>query len=370
MKKLLAQFLDDAIALRRQLHRIPELKYEERQTSILIATTLRSYGYEVQEGIGKTGVVAVLDSGNPGKTIAFRADMDALPIEETTSVPYKSQHPGVMHACGHDGHTATLLLVARILQEVKSQLKGKIKFIFQPAEEGGKGSTAMIEAGVLKNPPIDAIFGYHNWPRLPLKTLATRSGCILAGSGRFDITLHGKRAHLSNPYDAINPVIIGASLINDIKALSINRTVVNLLGFNSGDWKQGTSEQAEIIGCYFIEGNDNLNLLKKQLQSIVEPHGTVEFHEFQSPTVNTPKETELVFLAGRDAEIQDIQRLEHCEMAAEDFSEYLKFVPGCYFLIGAGETAAALHTAAYDFPDEILSEAAALMVHIALLSSS
>ena len=369
MRELIAPFLDAAIALRRQLHQIPELKYEERQTSAFVAKTLRSYGYEVQEGIGKTGVVAILNSGKPGKTIAFRADIDALPIQEATSVPYKSCHSGVMHACGHDGHTATLLLVARVLRTIKAQLKGKIKLIFQPAEEGGKGSTAMIEDGVLENPSVDAIFGYHNWPGLPLKTLATRLGCILAGSGRFEIRLHGKRAHLANPKDAINPVTIGAGIVKEIEALSTDRTVVSLLGFNSGDWKHGTPEQAEIVGCYFIEGNESLNQLKKQIQSIVGLHGTVVFHEFQSPTVNAPKEAELVFSAGRKADIKDIQKLGSCKMAAEDFSEYLKFVPGCYFLIGAGETAAALHTPAYDFPDEILSEAASLMLQIALLSN-
>jgi amidohydrolase len=370
MKELIAPFLDAAISLRRQLHQIPELKYEERQTSALIAKTLRSYGYEVQEGVGGTGVVAVLDSKKPGKTIAFRADIDALPIEEATSVSYQSKYPGVMHACGHDGHTATLLLVARILQKIKAQLKGKIKLIFQPAEEGGKGSTAMIEEGVLEGPSVDAIFGYHNWPGLPLRTLATRSGCILAGNGHFEIKLHGKRAHLSNPKDTINPVTIGARIIKEIEVLSTDHTVVNLLSFNSGDWKQGTSEQAELVGCYFIEGNENMAQLKKQIQSIVGMQGTLTFHEFHSPTVNTLKETQLVLAAGREANIKDIQQLQHCKMAAEDFSEYLKLVPGCYFLIGAGEMTAALHTSAYDFPDEILGEAASLMIQIAFLSNA
>lgn len=369
MKEILAQFLDEAIVLRKKLHEIPELKYEEHKTRALIAKSLKSYGYEVQEGIGKTGVVAILDSGKPGKTIGFRADIDGLPIEESTSVPYKSCHPSVMHACGHDGHTATLLLVARVLKEIASQLKGKIKFIFQPAEEGGKGSTAMIKDGVLKDPSIDAIFGYHNWPGLPLKTMATRSGCILSGSGRFEITLHGKRAHLSNPKDAVNPVTIGARIITEIEALSTDHLIVNLLSFNSGDWKEGTSEQTELVGCYFIESNETLDQLKKQIHSIVGSRGRIVFHEFQSPTINTPKETEVVFAAGRESRIKDIQKLERCKMAAEDFSEYLKYVPGCYFLIGAGETAAALHTSTYDFPDEIISEAAGLMIQIALLSN-
>ncbi|MBX9922890.1 MAG: amidohydrolase [Rhabdochlamydiaceae bacterium] len=366
MKILLDQFIADAIKIRHHLHRIPELQYEERKTGAFIASTLRSYGYEIQEGIGKTGIVVILDSGKPGKTIAFRADIDALPISEATGSAHQSTHPGVMHACGHDGHTATLLLVARILQQIKPQLRGKIKLIFQPAEEGGNGSSAMIQDGVLKHPSVDAIFGYHNWPGLPLNSIATRAGCILAGSGRFEITIHGKRAHLSNPKDAINPVTIGVGIVKEIEALSIPMTVINLLGFNSGDWKQGTSERTEIVGCYFVEGEEAYLQLKQRIESIVGEHGTVTFHEFQSATVNTPQETEQVFFAARKAEIKDVQRLESCKMAAEDFSEYLKYVPGCYFLMGAGERTASLHTPFYDFPDEILTTAAQMFLQIAM----
>ena len=271
-----------------------------------------------------------------------------------------------MHACGHDGHTATLLLVARILQQIKSQLTGKIKLIFQPAEEGGKGSSAMIEGGVLEDPAVDAIFGYHNWPGLPLNAVATRIGCILAGSGRFEITLHGKRAHLADPQSTINPVIIGAGIVQEIAALSIPMTIINLLGFNSGDWTQGTSEQAEIVGCYFIEGKEPYLQLKHSIELIVGKLGSVVFHEFQSPTINTASETEMLFFAAHTIGITNIQRLQACKMAAEDFSEYLKHVPGCYFLIGAGESAPSLHTALYDFPDEILALIAQLMVQIAL----
>lgn len=366
MKILSKQFITDAIKIRHHLHQIPELKYEEKQTSAFIAEVLISYGYKIQEGVGGTGVVAILDSGNSGRTIAFRADIDALPITESTGVSYQSRHQGIMHACGHDGHTATLLLVSRVLQQIKSQLRGKIKLIFQPAEEGGKGSSAMIQDSVLKNPVVDAIFGYHNWPGLPLNSLATRTGCILTGSGRFEISIHGKRAHLSSPRDAINPVTIGANIVKEIEALSIPMTIVNLLGFNSGDWTQGTSVQTEIVGCYFVERAEAYLKLKQRIESIVGEFGSVAFHEFQSPTINTASETEIVFSSAHKAGITKIQRLENCKMAAEDFSEYLKIVPGCYFLMGAGESKEALHTPLYDFPDEILAPAAQLMIQIAM----
>lgn len=366
MKTIPEQFISDAIKIRQYLHQIPELKYEEKKTSLFIAKTLKSYGYEIQEGIAKTGIVAVLNTGKPGRTIAFRADIDALPLAEETKISYQSQHQGIMHACGHDGHSATLLLLARVLWQLKQQLNGKIKFIFQPAEEGGKGSSLMIQEGVLENPAVDIIFGYHNWPGLPLNTLTTRSGCILAGSGRFEITIPGKRAHLSYLKDATNPVTIGAGIIKEIEALSIPLTIVNLLGFNSGDWKQGTSEHAELVGCYFAEGEKEIKELKLRIQAIVQNFGSVTFHEFQSPTVNTPKETELVFSAAHKVGIRDIQELQSCKMAGEDFSEYLKIVPGCYFLIGAGESVAPLHTSQYDFSDQILGLTAQLMVQIAL----
>jgi hippurate hydrolase len=170
------------------------------------------------------------------------------------------------------------------------------------------------------------------------------------------------------PQEAVNPVTIGADIIKQIEKLSTSSTVVNLLSFNSGeeDWKAGTSEQAKIVGCYFIDGNESLNALKKRIQSIVAPFGSVTFHEFHSPTVNTSQEVDLVFKAAQKIGVKDICKLENCKMAAEDFSEYLKHVPGCYFLVGAGESTASLHTPLYDFPDEILATAAQLMIHIAI----
>lgn len=360
------RLLDEAIKIRRALHQIPELKYEEHKTSAFIADTLLSYGYEVQKGIGKTGIVSVLDTGKPGKTIAFRADIDALPITESTGASYQSKHPGIMHACGHDGHTASLLLTARVLQSMKPHLKGKIKLIFQPAEEGGKGSTAMIQEGVLNNPAVDVIFGYHNWPGLPLNAVATRPGCILAGSGRFEIVIRGKRAHLARPQDGVNPVSIGAQTVQKIENISIENTIINLIGFNTRDWKLGMSEKAEIVGCYFLEGENDFKKLQKTILSIVEPYGSVIFYEYQAPTINSANETEKVLSAAKKAGIHDIQILDACKMAAEDFSEYLKMVPGCYFLIGAGEAAASLHTPQYDFPDQILETPAEVLVQIAL----
>lgn len=192
MKNILNELTPYYQNLRQQIHANPELKYEEHETAALVAAELKKMGLTPQTGIGKTGVVAVLDSGKPGKTIALRADMDALPIQEETHLPYASKNPGKMHACGHDGHTAALLATAATLVQIKDKFSGKIKFIFQPAEEGGAGARAMIEDGVLKNPNIDAIFACHNHPGDKAGVISTKLGTIFYSNSYFTIKIRGK----------------------------------------------------------------------------------------------------------------------------------------------------------------------------------
>lgn len=189
MRSAIQRLLPEIIKIRHQIHENPELCYQEIQTSALVINTLEKFGYQVTKNIGITGVSAILDSGKPGKTVALRADMDALPLQENTSLPYQSKIAGKMHACGHDGHTATLLSVAGVLKDMMNEFKGKIKFIFQPAEEGGAGAAAMIKDGILENPKVDAIFGYHNVPFLPLGVVATKSDCLLAAMDIFTISI-------------------------------------------------------------------------------------------------------------------------------------------------------------------------------------
>lgn len=370
----------DIINLRKKLHLIPELKYEELKTSQLIAETLTTYGYKVQTGIAVTGVIAILDSGKPGKTIALRADMDALPIAEPEHFACRSTHPGKMHACGHDGHVATMLAVAYALRQVKDQLCGKIKFIFQPAEEGGKGSTAMIEAGALKAPHVDEIYGYHNWPGLAEGVIATRAGTLLAGNGRIEIVVHGKPAHTAQPEQAINPVIIGAELIIELeklrKDLKLGETLFNLIAFNSGDFKRGMSSKADIVAVYYTDNENNLLNLKQKLNKLIESIATkygssidISYAPFHSPTINSERESKLVLaiakkLYGPDKAIN----LEKSMIAAEDFSEYLKYTPGCFFLVGTGENAGAVHTPSFQFNDNIIIITANIISNIVINS--
>lgn len=370
---LIKRNLPEAIEARHYLHQIPELKYEEFKTSAFIAEKLKSFGCDVSTGIGKTGIVALIDSGKPGKTVALRADMDALPIQEATNIYYRSVHEGRMHACGHDGHSATLLTVAWLLQQMKDQFIGKIKLIFQPAEEGGKGSLAMIQDGVLESPKVDAIFGYHNWPGLAEGKVGVRVGGILAGNGRIEITIHGKIAHTAMPQNAINPVTIGAKLITSLDSFrnkyNSNAAIINVTHFQGGNPSGAMSDQAKIIALYYVEDEALLSKIKSDVQVMSEQiskeyHAIIksDFFEWHSPTINTPVETELLLnIAHSYLPSEDVIELNSCKMAAEDFSEYLKRVPGCFFLIGAGETAAPVHTTEFDFPDKIIPIAAKLL---------
>ncbi|MEO8400515.1 MAG: M20 family metallopeptidase [Gammaproteobacteria bacterium] len=365
IQKILPEILD----VRKQLHQIPELKYEEFKTAELIAEKLKSYGYDVKKEIAKTGLVAILDTGKPGKTIGLRADMDALPLEEPEDFAYRSEHPGKMHACGHDGHCATALAVAYALHQIKDELCGKVKFIFQPAEEGGKGSTAMIDAGVLENPTINEIYGFHNWPGLPEGIVATKAGTILVGNGRFEITINGKPAHTAQPQNAINPVTIGAQLITALDELRLsldqNTTVLNIISFNSGEFKRGMSDKGHIVGVYYVETENDLEKIKFSINKIcnniagAKTEINISFTPFHSPTINTAKESDLILNVAKEIYGDTkVKTLDKSMIASEDFSEYLRHVPGCFFLVGAGESASSVHTNQFQFNDSVISIAA------------
>ena len=380
ISKHLEAILPKIIEIRQKLHEIPELKFEEFKTAKLISETLKSFGYNVENGIAKTGLTAILDTGKPGKTIGLRADMDALPIEEPNNNQHRSRHPGKMHACGHDGHCATLLAVAYALNQIKNELSGKVKFIFQPAEEGGKGSTAMIEAGVLKNPPLDEIYAFHNWPGLPEGIIGVKDGTILLGNGRIEISIKGKPAHTAQPENAVNPVTIGAELITKLEierlSWSVNSTVLNILSFNSGKLR-GMAEKSEIIAVYYIDTEDNLIELKSfinkycdQVKDKYKAEIALSFKPFHSPTINTANETDKISNAARMVcGDKKIIKLEKSMIASEDFSEYLKHIPGCFFLVGAGESANPVHTDKFQFNDNVISTAANIICQMVINSN-
>lgn len=371
--------LPEIIKIRQTIHANPELKYEEHATAALVAATLKKYGYEVTEKIAGTGVSAILDSGKPGKTVALRADMDALPIVEQTGLPYSSKNPGKMHACGHDGHTATLLAVAGALKDCKEQFKGKIKFIFQPAEEGGAGAAAMIKAGILENPKVDAIFGYHNYS-IPFKKIGIRYGCLLASSDYFIIKIYGKGAHAALPSDAIDPIYAGSLIIQALQSV-ISRTlaptspaVLSITEFHAGTGMNIIPEEATLTGTLRTTSPEARSQAIKQLQQIVtgvaqslSAKATVEIVSAYPATMNSYAETELVLQTARQLYGEEnCMHLSDPIMATEDFAFYLEKIPGCYFVVGNDKENGVVHTATYVFQDDIIPIAAQLLAQTAI----
>ncbi len=364
--------LKDFAGIRHELHQNPETKYREFTTSTFIADKLKSYGYRVQRGIGGTGVVALLESGKPGKTVALRADMDALPITETTSLPYASKNLGVMHACGHDGHMATLLMVAKVLQQSPYFKRGKIKFIFQPAEEGGAGADRMIKDGVLENPDVDAIFGYHNWP-LDKGVIGTRAGCLMAGADRFDIWINGKGGHAAMPHLTDNPIYRAAEFTLASQRLISQKNptepaVLNIASVHSGTTYNVVPDTVHLMGTLRTTSNQSRENLINKLTELCSNQDQITIQaDNYPPTINTKKETDLVLKTAREILAEDqVISLDQPVMPAEDFSFYLQKVPGCFFFVGYGQDKPGLHEARYDFSDEIMPRAAYVLAKTAL----
>jgi amidohydrolase len=368
----LEKILPKLVEIRHVIHQNPELKYEEYQTAALVEKTLREFGItDIQTGVGKTGVVAMLDSGKPGKVVGLRADMDALPVTEQTTVTYHSKIPGKMHACGHDGHTASLLGCAYVLQQMKAQFTGKIKLIFQPAEEGGAGAAAMIKDGVLENPKVDAIFGYHNWPTVKTGIVGLRSGCIFAAADEFSIIIHGKGGHASQPHLTQDPVYIGASMITQLQSIVSRLTsptdpvVVSITQFTAGNTFNVVPSEAHLRGTIRTVDPTTRWRVQQQFQNIVvsiaKMYGasaSVELLAGYPPTINHQSAVDLVRTTALQLfGSQMCQEIEMPKMAAEDFSFFLEAIPGCYFLIGNGEDCPTCHHPQFNFNDDILRTA-------------
>ncbi|MGX5219876.1 M20 metallopeptidase family protein [Pseudomonas segetis] len=362
------------VELRHEIHKHPELKYEETKTAQLVARTLRDLGYEVCEGLGKTGVVGMLDTGRPGPCIAFRSDMDALPIHEQNYIPYKSTIDGKMHACGHDGHTAALLCAAEALLQRKDRYAGKIKLIFQPAEEGGAGAKAMIDDGVLQTPQVDMIFGFHNRPGFEQGYIFAKPGSAMGGDTSIEITITGKGGHAAMPHLAHDPIVVAAQFINHIQAAVARQ----LSPLRSGVITVSSIQAGSRKGINVIPNNCNLtislrsdsletramlvaateNALKSACLAGACEYGFNILLDIPA-LINDAKATDMTINAFRkhmpDRRVEKIDYMP--TMGAEDFSFYLQEVPGCYFFIGNGMDSAYLHNPHYDFNDALIAVA-------------
>lgn len=360
---------DFLIALRRDLHTHPELRFEEDRTASIVAEHLRGLGYKPHTGLARTGVVATLDTGRPGPAIMLRADMDALPIRETGSAPWASRKDGVMHACGHDGHTVMLLGAAATLASDPPSC-GKVHFVFQPGEEGGAGAQVMIDEGLFRLFPTDFCFGLHNWPELPAGQLAVRSGPIMAGGWRFLIEITGKGSHAAQPHLGRDPLTIGAALVQEAQLLVARRkdpiipAVVSFCVFEAGSADNILPEKARLAGTLRALAPTVLDDLKDGLQHLCDglaaAHGvliSVRFHQPYPVTVNEAAATHIAGKAMRVLEAEeggpapDLNTVP--SLASEDFGFMLQKKPGAYAMIGNGQSSK-LHAPDYDFNDSVI----------------
>jgi amidohydrolase len=376
---------EDLTRIRRDIHQHPELCYQEQRTSDLIANQLTAWGIPVIRGLGKTGVVGIVQNGDSKRAVGLRADIDALPMTEKNTFPHASSHAGRMHACGHDGHTAMLLAAAQHLSRYRN-FHGTVYLVFQPAEEGGGGARAMINDGLFERCPMDAIFGAHNWPGMPAGTFALAPGPVFASSNEFKITLRGKGAHAAMPHLGLDPVPAAAQLITAFQTI-INRNkrpidtgVISVTMVKAGEATNVIPDSVELQGTVRTFTVEVLDLIERRMRELTqglagafELEADFGFHRNYPPTVNHVAETAFVERALRDmgATVQPFEPT----MGAEDFSFFLQAKPGCYFLIGNGDGAhrvgghglgpCTLHNPSYDFNDALIPVGGTMWVRLA-----
>lgn len=348
MKELAHAQHAELVNIRRHLHENPELGFEEVATAQYIADYLAGLGLEVTRQVAKTGVVALIRGAWPGKTVAIRADMDALPIQELNEVPYKSKNPGKMHACGHDAHVAAAIGAARILWELRDQINGNVKFIFQPAEEAPGGAEPMIAAGVLENPTVDAIIGGHVWGGLESGIIEVMSGPTMASSDIIRLKIIGKGGHAAQPHTTIDPIVIASEIVGALQKLVSRQTdpfesvVISICSFHAGDVFNVIPHSAYLEGAVRTLNNELRQELPQKIEKIIkgitEPYGAtyeLDYYLGYPVTVNDPGVTETVRRAAISVLGADKVRVAaRASMGGEDYAYFLNKVPGTYIRIG------------------------------------
>ncbi len=388
--QLIESILADAAtvaAMRRDIHAHPELCFEEERTSDLIAKALTDWGIPVHRGLGKTGVVGIVKNGSSARAVGLRADIDALPMTEHNHFAHRSRHPGKMHACGHDGHTAMLLAAAKHLAKHRN-FDGTVYLVFQPAEEGGGGAREMMKDGLFEKFPMEAIFGAHNWPGMAVGQFGLKSGPVFASSNEFKITIRGKGAHAALPHNGIDPVLVAAQMVQAFQTIvtrnkkPIETAVISVTMIHAGEATNVIPDSCELQGTVRTFTTEVLDLVQRRMQQIAEATCAAfdagcefAFHRNYPPTVNHAAETEFArTLLGEVVGPQNVLEFEPT-MGAEDFSFFLQEKPGCYFLIGNGDGAhregghglgpCMLHNPSYDFNDDLIPLGATAWVRLA-----
>ncbi|MCO4319140.1 M20 family metallopeptidase [Phyllobacterium sp. 21LDTY02-6] len=369
--------IDEFVAIRRELHQYPELSFQERRTSGIVAKYLLSYGYEVSEGVGGHGVVATLRRGQGGRSIGIRADIDALPIEEATNLPYASRNPGVMHACGHDGHTTILLAAARYLAE-HGKFSGTLTLIFQPAEEVGAGARKMIDDGLFERFPVDAVFGLHNWPGVAAGQFGFVEGPAMASVDQALIRIVGRGGHGAAPHEAVDPVLASASFITALQSIvarnvdPLEMAVLTVGSIHGGSASNVIPESVELKLTARAYSPAIRDKLEERVLALAKAHADsfgayaqVNYRRGFPPVVNHVDETRFVRrVAEENFSADQIVQNFRPRTASEDFAFMLEARPGSYLFVGNGESAP-LHSPHYDFNDEIIAPAARLWARLA-----
>lgn len=362
---------------RQDLHAHPELGFQETRTAGLVARRLESWGIEVHRGVGKTGVVGVLSAGTSSRRVGLRADMDALPVVELNRFAHSSKYHGLMHACGHDGHTTMLLGAAKVLAQTR-RFDGTVHFIFQPAEEGLGGAVAMMEDGLFERFPCDSIFGMHNRPSLPVGHFNVKAGAMMASAASWDIHITGYGAHGARPESGIDPILVGAQIVSNLQAIvarnvrPVETAVVSVCQFHAGDAYNVIPQTSRLAGTARAFSAEVMALIETNMrriaQGVAAAHGataSVDFRNIFSPVINDPNEAE--FAAAVCEELVGKERVHRnppLVMGSEDFAFMLQKVPGCYLNIGNGdhEGGCEVHNPSYDFNDAALPLGAAFFV--------
>ncbi|MGD0750652.1 MAG: amidohydrolase [Anaerolineales bacterium] len=366
-------------ALRRDFHAHPELGFHEVRTSGIVAQELNKLGLEFNTGIAGTGVVALLEGAKPGPVILVRADMDALPIIEETGAEYASQNPGIMHACGHDGHTAILLTVAKMLQAHRDELAGTVKFMFQPAEEGLGGAEKMIDAGILENPKVEKVLGLHLWNEQPVGWFGISNGPMMAGAEIFSIKVDGKGGHAAAPHQSNDPILAAAQIISALQGIvarnvaPLQTAVVSVCTIHGGETFNVIPPAVKMTGTIRTFAPEVrtrvLQRFEDTVHGVAEAMGcraTIDMERLCPATVNQPETAlRIQAIAGQLFPDADIESSNCITMGSEDFAFLLEKVPGCFFFVGSANPEKGLdaghHHPKFDFDEVALPRAAALM---------
>ncbi|MDB5778921.1 MAG: amidohydrolase [Polaromonas sp.] len=386
----LAFDLPEIAALRRDIHAHPELCFEELRTADMVAGKLTGWGIPVHRGMGTTGVVGIVhgrDGGACGRGVGLRADMDALPMQESNTFAHTSRHAGKMHACGHDGHTAMLLAAAQHLAKHRN-FDGTVYLIFQPAEEGGGGAREMIKEGLFEQFPMEAVFGMHNWPGMRVGQFAVSPGPVMASSNEFKITIHGKGSHAALPHNGVDPVPIACEMVQAFQTIisrnkkPVDAGVISVTMIHAGEATNVIPDSCELQGTVRTFTIEVLDLIEARMKQIAEhlcaAHDAqceFEFVRNYPPTVNSAAEADfarqvMVSIVGE----QNVQPQEPT-MGAEDFAYMLQAKPGAYCFIGNGDGShreighgggpCVIHNPSYDFNDELIPLGATYWVRLA-----